>query len=106
MPSPTVVFESASGDEVHDAKRARPVRRERIVRPPTTPTRIEMPHQPATPAQFDTLVQPERPVQPSRPADPERRLKPGKPIRVEIPGAPAHVDEVGKRVDVRESCCN
>ena len=105
------LFESATGDEVpegalaarfarvpetREVQSAKSARRVRTVQPATTPTRIEMPHQPGTPARLETRAQPERPVQPARPVDPERRVKPMKPIRLEMPGAPAHVDEIGK----------
>ena len=84
---------------VQSAKRARTVRLERPVRPAAIPMRIEMPLQPATPAQLETVVQPERPFQPERPGDPERRVKRAKPIRLEVPPAPGHVDEIGN------GCC-
>ena len=62
-----------------------------------------MPLQPETPAQFETLVQPEptgaareagrpRAATQAREADPASRFR----------RAPVHVDEIGKRVDVRE----
>jgi hypothetical protein len=92
-------LESPDTRDVQSAKRARRVRLER---PPAIPTRIEMPLQPEAPALLETLVQPERPVQPVRPGDPERRVKRAKPIRLEVPPAPGHVDEIGMRMEPGE----
>jgi hypothetical protein len=72
-----------------------PARVERRAARTAIPTRIEMPHQPPAPVRLDT-VQPERPVPPPIPVESERRIKTGKPVRIVIPPAPGHVDEIGQ----------
>ena len=117
MPSPAVVTSLVDDINVMDeldnmdsqatpggaVRSATRTRRVRLERPPAIPTRIEMPLQPEAPARLETLVQPERPVEPARPGDPERRVKRAKPIRLEVPPAPGHVDEIGKGVEAREA---
>jgi len=97
MPTPDAV--DAVPVSVGSRRRAQSVKLEKRPAQPAIPSRIEMPRQPPTPVRLETPVQPERPVQPAMPLESERRIKTAKPVRLDTPIPPAHVDEIGMRME-------